>query len=80
VAWVTAEVSIYPLRQATLSPAIDAALDVFHSHKLEVHPGAMSTMISGEEEEVFTSLRETFRKAAAYGGMVMEVRVSNACG
>jgi uncharacterized protein YqgV (UPF0045/DUF77 family) len=67
------------MRQSSLSPAIDAALDVFRSHKLEVRPGAMSTMISGEEEEVFTTLKETFRKTASYGGVVMNVTVSNAC-
>jgi uncharacterized protein YqgV (UPF0045/DUF77 family) len=79
MARISAQVSVYPLRQASLSPAIEAALTVFRSHKLEVQPGVMSTMISGDDDEVFASLKETFQQAARFGDVVMNVTLSNAC-
>lgn len=36
-------------------------------------------MITGEEEELFASLREAFRRAAFRGDLVMNVSLSNAC-
>ena len=48
---IAVQVSLYPLRQETLSPAIDEALQVFRAHDLDVDPGAMSTMIAGDDEE-----------------------------
>ncbi len=79
MARISAQVSVYPLRQASLSPAIEAALAVFRSHKLEVQPGVMSTMISGDDDEVFASIKETFQQAAHYGDVVISVTLSNAC-
>ena len=79
MAQITAQVSIYPLRQARLSPVIEAVLTVFQSHRLECQPGAMSTMIAGAEDEVLVCLTETFNRAASYGDVVMNVTLSNAC-
>jgi uncharacterized protein YqgV (UPF0045/DUF77 family) len=79
MARISAQVSLYPLRQTKLSPAIDGALQVFQSYKLEVQPGSMSTMITGEEEELFAGLREAFRRAASHGDLVLNVSLSNAC-
>lgn len=39
----------------------------------------MQTEIAGDEEAVFAALRDAFQAAAAYGGVVMTVAVSNAC-
>ncbi|PMP77782.1 MAG: hypothetical protein C0183_16945 [Roseiflexus castenholzii] len=74
---LTAQVSLYPLRQEHLSPAIDAALALWRERGLDVRPGAMSTLIAGEEETVWEALRAAF--AAACGETVMVVTVSNAC-
>jgi uncharacterized protein YqgV (UPF0045/DUF77 family) len=76
---ISAEVSLYALRQPRLSPAIDEALRVFRAHGLDVRPGIMSTLIAGDEETVFASLKEAFRRAAAGGALVMHVSLSNAC-
>ena len=70
--------SLYPLRQAELSPAIDRALDIFGESGLEVTPGPMSTIIAGDDEAVFAALRDAFR-ATAEGEVVMIVTISNAC-
>ncbi len=73
------QVSLYPLRQDHLSPAIDAALAIWRKHGLGVQPGPMSTLIAGDEAAVWEALREAFLAAAAYGETVMVVTVSNAC-
>jgi uncharacterized protein YqgV (UPF0045/DUF77 family) len=79
MARISAQVSLYPLRQAELSPAIDEAWQVFRSYKLDVQPGSMSTIITGDEEEVFACLRETFRRASSRGSVVLNVSLSNSC-
>ena len=39
----------------------------------------MHTEIAGDEDAVFAALQDAFRAAAASGGVVMTVSVSNAC-
>jgi tRNA-Thr(GGU) m(6)t(6)A37 methyltransferase TsaA len=79
VVGIAAQVSLYPLQQESLSPAIDEALRIFHDHGLQVEPGAMSSVIAGEDAAVFAALQEAFRRAAAQGQVVMTVTFSNAC-
>jgi uncharacterized protein YqgV (UPF0045/DUF77 family) len=76
---ITAQVSIYPLRQDKLSPAIDAVLEAFGKRGIESQTGAMSTMIWGDDEKVFAALLDAFRKAASLGEAVMVTTISNAC-
>jgi uncharacterized protein YqgV (UPF0045/DUF77 family) len=76
---LTAQVSLYPLRQPHLAPAIDKALDVFHCHGLAVAPGTMSSLITGEDETVFAALKEAFQAVSQQGDVVMVVTLSNAC-
>ena len=76
---ISAEVSLYALRQAKLSPVIDEALRVFRASGLDVRPGTMSTLITGDDDAVFDCLKEAFRQAASHGDLVMHVSVSNAC-
>jgi uncharacterized protein YqgV (UPF0045/DUF77 family) len=76
---VSAQVSLYPLGQSDLSPAIQAVWKAFANHKLVYQPGSMSTMLEGDEATVFAALRDAFQAAAEYGGTVMQVTVSNAC-
>lgn len=76
---IAAQVSLYPLRQASLAPAIVEALDIFRKHGLEVEPGAMSTIITGDDEAVFAALQEVFRYVAEQGQVVMIATFSNTC-
>ena len=76
---VTAQISIYPLRAASLSSIINEALLVFNKFGLEVHPGSMSTLISGDNEMLWAALNNAFSAAAGQGKVVMTVTVSNAC-
>jgi formylmethanofuran dehydrogenase subunit E len=76
---ITAQVSLYPLRQESLSPAIGEALDIFRAHDLHVQPGSMSTLIAGDDADIFDALQEAFCRAAGQGQVVMTATFSNAC-
>jgi len=77
--FLAAQVSIYPLRQPSLSPAINKALDIFREHGLEVTPGAMSSLLSGADEVLFAAIMEAFQQTASEGEIVMTLTLSNAC-
>jgi tRNA-Thr(GGU) m(6)t(6)A37 methyltransferase TsaA len=76
---VTAQVSLYPLRQPELAPAINDALVIFHEYDLDVTSGTMSTLISGNGAHIFKALQQAFEKAAEAGEVVMVTTFSNAC-
>jgi quercetin dioxygenase-like cupin family protein/uncharacterized protein YqgV (UPF0045/DUF77 family) len=76
---VTAQVSLYPLRQPELGPTIEAAVRTWRDRGLEVHPGTMSTLVAGDDGAVWTGLRDAFAAAAGQGEAVMVATISNAC-
>jgi uncharacterized protein YqgV (UPF0045/DUF77 family) len=76
---IAAQVSLYPLRQETLSPTVDEALHIFREHGLHVELGAMSSLITGDDAAIFAALQEAFRRAAGQGHVVMVATFSNAC-
>jgi uncharacterized protein YqgV (UPF0045/DUF77 family) len=76
---VTAQVSLYPLRQSSIGPAVRDAVHVLRQRGLEVRIGEMSTLVWGEEQAIFAALEEAFRRAAERGDTVMAVTLSNAC-
>ena len=77
--FLAAQISIYPLRQPHFSSVIDQALEIFRKHGLQVDTGAMSSVVSGEDEALFTALHEAFQKIAEQGELVMIVTLANAC-
>jgi uncharacterized protein YqgV (UPF0045/DUF77 family) len=74
---IAAQVSLYPLRQETLSPTVDEALHIFREHGLHVELGAMSSLITGDDAAIFAALQEAFRRAAGQGHVVMVATFSN---
>ena len=77
--FLAAQVSMYPLRQPRLSPTIDEALGIFEQHDLEVTPGAMSSVVSGDDEALFAAIKEVFQQISEQGEVVMIITLSNAC-
>lgn len=77
--FLSAQMSIYPLRQEHLSPAIDKAADILKEHELEVNSGLMSSMVSGDDDALFAAIKDIFRQGSEQGDMVMVVTFSNAC-
>jgi uncharacterized protein YqgV (UPF0045/DUF77 family) len=76
---ISAQISIYPLRQERLSPAIQAVSKALTGTGLQPEVGSMSTLVTGEADVVFAALREAFIQAAATGHVVLTVTLSNAC-
>jgi uncharacterized protein YqgV (UPF0045/DUF77 family) len=76
---ISAQISLYPLRQEALGPTIDQSLMIIHDHGLDMTPGPMSTLVSGDDQTVFAVLQEVFRTAASDGEIVMVATFSNAC-
>jgi uncharacterized protein YqgV (UPF0045/DUF77 family) len=76
---LSAQLSLYPLRQPHLSPAIDDAVEILKKHGLTVKPGEMSSQATGDDEALFAALKDIFRKESEQGDIVMVVTLSNAC-
>ena len=76
---IGAQVSVYPLRQEHLNPAVQAVKTELATHGLKPEIGTMSTQVVGEAEAVFAALRAAFIRVAANGQLVMTVTFSNAC-
>jgi len=74
-----AQVSLYPLGQADLAPAIEALFLVLEKYGLHYAVGNMSTQAWGDDETLFAALREGFLAAAEHGPAVMVITLSNAC-
>jgi uncharacterized protein YqgV (UPF0045/DUF77 family) len=76
---VSAQISVYALRQASLRPAIDAVCAALAAHGLAPQVGPMSTVATGDSAELFAALRDGFERAAESGEVVLTVTVSNTC-
>ncbi len=76
---VSAQISIYPLRQERLRPAVSAVREALKARGLSPDVGAMSTVVTGDSAAVFSAIQEAFEAAAAKGDTVVTVTVSNAC-
>jgi len=76
---VSAQISIYPLRQTRLGPAVESVRATLAEHGLTAKVGSMSTIVVGEDRAIFGALADAFAKAAESGEVVMTVTVSNAC-
>ncbi len=76
---VSVQLSLYPLGQRDLSPAIQAVLGVLDARGLPYQVGAMSTVTWGHDRAIFTALQEAFAAATEHGPAVMTITVSNAC-
>ena len=68
---VSLQLSVYPLRQPHLRPAIAAALRAAAGEGVEVTVGRLSTYVRGDEPAVFAALRAAFAAAGSSGSTVM---------
>jgi uncharacterized protein YqgV (UPF0045/DUF77 family) len=68
---VSLQLSVYPLRQPHLRPAIAAALRAAAGEGVEITVGRLSTYVRGDEPAVFAALRAAFAAAGSSGSTVM---------
>ncbi len=76
---VEAEVSVYPLGQKEISRGVKDFIAALREHDCQVEVGGMSTLLSGNSEEVFHALQEGYDRMAAEGGCVLIVKACNVC-
>ena len=76
---VQAEISLYPLGESEYGMRIESFIEKLKSSGLDVAPGSMSTIISGECGEVFRLLSEAYESDIETGASVLTIKVSNAC-
>ena len=76
---VSAQISLYPLRQQRLSPAIEEAWEILERNEIDLEKGTMSTVVSGEVDKVFGAIKEVFLRSAEKGQVSMVVTFANAC-
>jgi catechol 2,3-dioxygenase-like lactoylglutathione lyase family enzyme len=65
------QLSVYPLRQPHLRPAIEAALTAAADEGVAITVGRLSTLVRGDEPAVFAALRAAFRAAGSSGSTVL---------
>ena len=76
---VSAQISLYPLRQESIGPAIREVVRILRLRGLRTRVGEMSTLVWGEQDLIFDALKEAFQLATERGDTVMVVTLSNAC-
>jgi uncharacterized protein YqgV (UPF0045/DUF77 family) len=74
---IQAEISLYPLRESDVVPAIYDFVRRLEQAGLQVEVGAMSSLVSGESALVFSALREAYEAACLGGSRVLVVKVRN---
>ena len=76
---VSAQISVYPLRQERLGPTVETVRLALEHEGLDPEVGPISTFVVGEASRMFAALREGFERAGARGSVAMVLTVSNAC-
>lgn len=76
---VQAEISLYPLRTNDLGHVIEMFLGKLSDAGLSVQQGNMSSMVSGEVDDVFAAVGIAFKNVANDKDVVLLMKVSNAC-
>jgi uncharacterized protein YqgV (UPF0045/DUF77 family) len=76
---VSAQISVYPLRQQHLGPTVEVVRLALASGGLEPEVGPMSTLVRGDVDTIFAALREAWERASTVGDVTMVLTLSNAC-
>ena len=71
------QLSVYPLRQPHVGPAVRAAVKAAADEGVDLTVGRLSTFARGDEESVFRALRAAFTAAASFGPTVVVVTLSS---
>ncbi len=74
---VGVQLSLYPLRQTQLRPALQAGVKAAADAGLHLQVGRLSSVGVTDEETAFRALRAAFRAAREHGPAVMVVTLSS---
>jgi len=76
---IQAELSLYPLNTELIESVVRNFIKELSNSGVSVVFGQMSTLVTGESEEVFRVIGECFEKACRTDKIVLVVKFSNAC-
>jgi uncharacterized protein YqgV (UPF0045/DUF77 family) len=76
---IIAQISLYPLGQGDLAPAIDAFVATLREQGLPYEVGAMSTLVWGDDVAVFAALQQAYAATVAHGPAALQITLSNDC-
>ena len=68
---VGCQFSVYPLRQADIDTPVQATIHAAAQMGVSVRVGNLSTLMWGDEDQVFAALRAAFRAAQHHGPAVL---------
>jgi hypothetical protein len=71
------QLSVYPLRQPHVGPAIRAAVGAAAAEGLDVTVGRLSSFARGDEDAAFRALRAAFDAARSFGPTVMVITLAS---
>ena len=74
---IDAAVTLTPLRQEHLSPAIDRFCAKLSEYGLDVGKGEVNTLVRGEMDDVFDGLKEAYKEVLKKGDANLVVVVRN---
>ena len=76
---IQAELSLYPLKTNAVENVVGRFIEDISGPGISIVPGAMSTLIAGECENVFRAVSQCFEKACTTNAVVLAAKFSNAC-
>ncbi len=76
---ISVQISLYPLGKEHLSQDISGFVELLRAKGLRCEVGRMSTVLSGNSDDVFGALKEAYSFMASRGACVMVSTISNAC-
>ncbi len=74
---LTAEVALYPQKTTNASQIISSSLESLERHKLQAKVGSISTILQGNEDEIWTGLKTMFDQAKKQSEVNMVVTLTN---
>lgn len=76
---IKAEASLYPLKTIDINDPVEEFCRTLKNRGLHLEIGNMSTLISGETDEVFDGLKAAMAETGEKTSVVLVVKFSNAC-
>ena len=76
---ISVQISLYPLGKEHLSEDIAGFVGLLRAKGMRCEVGRMSTVLSGNSDDVFDALKEAYSFMASRGACVMVSTISNAC-
>jgi len=77
--YITVEISYYPLTSSFENPVDEFIHQIRLYKNIEIEIGQMSSLISGDYDDVMNALTTTMKKLSEKFPSVFNLKISNAC-